>query len=123
LICINGIQRMSAMLEIMGKGALKRFAFAAAAVLALAMLLSACGAFDAHAAAPDEPNGSCCASVYGTTAADPTDAAPPAKGGAALLPPASARSPIRAPQPAVPKFTSKVLPPSSFYARSARILR
>jgi hypothetical protein len=107
----------------MGKGALKRFAFVAAAVLAVAMLLSACGAFDAHAAAPDESNASCCASVYGATAADSTGAGPPAKGGEVLLPPASARSSLRAPQPAVPKFTSKVLPPSSFYARSARILR
>jgi hypothetical protein len=114
---------MSAMLESMGKGALKRFVLVAAAVLAVAMLLSACGAFDAHAAAPDESNGSCCASVYGTSAADPTDAAPPAKGGAALPPPASARSPIRAPQSGVPKFTSEVLPPTSFYARTARILR
>ena len=114
---------MGAMLETMGKGALKRFAFGAAALLALALLLSACGALDAHAAAPDESNGSCCVSVYGTSAADPTDAAPLAKGGAALVPPPFARSPIRAPQFGVPKFTSEVLPPTSFYARTARILR
>ena len=107
----------------MGKGALKRFALVAAAVLALGMLLSACGAFDVHAAAPDESGGPCCASVYGTTAADATDAAPPAKGGAALLAPASARSPIRAPQSGARKFTSEVLPPTPFYVRTARILR
>ena len=63
------------MLQSMGKSVLKPFALVAAAVLALAMLLSACGAFDLHAAASDESSGPCCASLYGPTAAAPTDAA------------------------------------------------
>ena len=42
---------MRAMLQSMGKGVLKPFGLVAAAVLALSMLLSACGAFDEHASA------------------------------------------------------------------------
>lgn len=114
---------MSAMLKFMGKSVLKPFALVATAVLALAMLLSACGAFDVHATASDESSGPCCASLYGPTAAAPTDAAPPAEGGAVLLPPAFSLSPGRSPQSGAAKSTSEVLPPASFYARTARILR
>jgi hypothetical protein len=108
----------------MGKGAVKRFPLVAAAVLAVAMLLSACGAFDAHAANPDAASGSCRASFDDGAIANRADAGLPGTGGEVpLLLPAFTRIPVRAPLPLVVAVTAKVLPQISFHARSARILR
>ena len=107
----------------MAKSTIRRSTFVAAAFLAVAMVLSACGAFDAHAANPGAAEG-CCASVYDGTSASRADAAPAGKGGEVpLLPGAFMQSTVRAPLPAASSFTAKVLPQNSFYARSARILR
>jgi hypothetical protein len=112
------------MLEIMGKSTLRRFPLVAAAVLAVAMLLSACGAFDAHAAEPDAKNDVCCTSFDDGAIAKRADAGLPGTGGEApLLPPAFTHVPVWAPQPLVVAVTAKVLPQISFHARSARILR
>jgi hypothetical protein len=107
-----------------GERPMRRFVFVAAALLAMATLLSACGAFDAHAAAPDAAGGSYCTGFHDEASANRPDPGPAGHGGEVpLLASAFARAPVRSSQPAAPRFTSTVLPPSSFYARSARILR
>ena len=100
-----------------------RIAFVAAALLAVAMLLSSCGAWDVHAAAaPGDASDCCCVGVHEGAAAEQVDAGPPAKGGEMLLlASVFTRSPDYAPQSAVPHLVSETLPPSSFYVRSARI--
>lgn len=125
LILIKDTRAISATIGRMVRSTTARIAFVAAALLAVAMLLLSCGAWDAHAAAaPDEATDPCCAAVHDAAAVKQVGAGPAAKG--AEMPvgaPVFSRSPGHSAQFAVPQLASEALPRSSFYARSARILR
>ena len=107
----------------MARNTIARIAFVAAALLAVAMLLSSCGAWDVHAAAaPGDASDCCCVGVHEGTAAKQVGAVPPAKGGEMfLLAPVFRRLAGYLPPSAVSHLVSETLPRSSFYVRSARI--